>query len=271
MKANGELRREARALLKAKWFWRLLTVGLLLNLVAQTVSYGLTRLFTEMGVQTWNDFLIAKLNAARSGLDYTVPSLEMLGQMCGATLFQSFIGYIFGAIIAFGFARAALKAADNDETAWFQSSLEGFRRPFGVAWLMFVMNLRVALWSLLFFVPGLVAAYRYRLAWYLKSEHPDWSAGQCLAESGRLMRGYKWRAFCFDCGYFGWFLLTVVALLVAAVMGMQAEAGAVQAAVGAVASMMAAMLVLWSFVYFFLGRAVFYRALCRDVKEVSHD
>lgn len=239
MKSNKEMRAEAREILRNGWFWRLLIVGVMLNLVC----YGVQGL---VGVGFMKYGIDAK----------SVP----------AFVFQLFISYIFGAILAFGLAGAMLKATVNDGIEWFSSSFGGFSRPLEVAWLLVLMNLRVLLWSLLLIVPGLIAVYRYRQTWYLKSQHPDWSAWKCLGESGKMMDGYKWQACVFDCSYIGWMLLVGLAFgcSIALATAGRCSAGALTL-VGSVLGVLSFWLLCYVGVYFLVGRAVFYRELEKAV------
>ena len=86
----------------------------------------------------------------------------------------------------------------------------GFPRFLAMGWLMLLRTIRIALWSLLLIVPGFVAFYAYRMAFFLKADHPEWSASHVLAESKRMMNGHKWRLACLDASFIGWWLLVVV-------------------------------------------------------------
>ncbi len=86
----------------------------------------------------------------------------------------------------------------------------GFSRFFAMGWLMLLRPLRLALWSILLVIPGFVAFYAYRLAFFLKADHPEWSAAKVLAESKRMMYGHKWRLACLDASFIGWLLLVIV-------------------------------------------------------------
>ena len=271
MKSNKEIRKETRELLLAGWFGRIFVAFAALYAVALIVSGVVTFLFHDMEVQTWGDFLSAKLQHAMQGLYYTVPSMSAAVKMSGATLFSQFISYLFGAILAFGLAALALKAARNDESGWFKSAFGGFSRPFGLLWLLVRMNIQVFLWSLLFVIPGIVAAYRYRLAWFMKSDNPDWSAGRCLAESGAKMQGVKWQAFCLDLSYIWWLCLFGVAAGAVAPMGTSFASTFGNGVVGilvTVGMLLVFAVMLFAFIRLVLGllaaRAVFYRALDRQ-------
>ena len=55
-----------------------------------------------------------------------------------------------------------------------------------------------------------VPFYRYRFLWLVKAEHPEWSAGECIAASRKLMKGNKLKSFKLDCSY--WKPLTLMLL-----------------------------------------------------------
>ncbi len=86
----------------------------------------------------------------------------------------------------------------------------GFSRFSAMGWLMLVRTARIVLWSLLLVVPGFVACYSYRMSFFLKADHPEWSAARVLAESKRMMSGHKWRLACLDASFVGWWLLVLV-------------------------------------------------------------
>ena len=68
----------------------------------------------------------------------------------------------------------------------------------------------VVLIALLFFIPGIIAAYSYSMAIYLLLDHPDWRVRDCLRESKRMMQGHKWEFFVLELSFIGWSLLTII-------------------------------------------------------------
>lgn len=86
----------------------------------------------------------------------------------------------------------------------------GFSRFFSTGWLMLLQSIRIMLWSLLLIVPGIVAFYAYRMAFFIKADRPELSAWKVLAESKRMMYGHKWRLMCLDASFIGWLLLVLV-------------------------------------------------------------
>ncbi len=265
MKSNKEIRKEARGIVRGAWFWRILSVTSLLYAVVILISLAIRSFYAVGEIQTWTDFWEAKMAAIQSGLDYAVPSKSIAWQMTSATFFEQFISFIFGAILAFGMASLMLKAVSNDEKGWFSCAFSGFKRPLELAWLLFLMNLRIFLWTILLFVPGLIAIYRYRQAWYLKSENPDWSATRCLAESGRMMKGQKWKAFCLDFSFLGWAILIGIVwslIILGFANGNEIYGNSLLLVfLGVALSIVCFYFVAFFAAYVFVARAVFYKDL----------
>jgi uncharacterized membrane protein len=71
----------------------------------------------------------------------------------------------------------------------------------------------IFLWSLLLFIPGIVASYRYRLAYYILLDDPNKGAMQCINESKLLMHGHKSDLFLLDLSFFGWYMLDFIVIL----------------------------------------------------------
>ena len=88
--------------------------------------------------------------------------------------------------------------------------MDGFQSFLRIIGLRILMAIFVFLWSLLFVIPGIVAAYRYRLALYLLLDHPEMGVMECIRESKRLMRGHKAELFILDLSFIGWALLSVI-------------------------------------------------------------
>ena len=68
------------------------------------------------------------------------------------------------------------------------------------------------LWALLFIIPGIVKAYSYSMVYYIKIDHPEYTASQAIDESKILMDGKKWKLFLLDLSFIGWFRLGALCL-----------------------------------------------------------
>ena len=69
---------------------------------------------------------------------------------------------------------------------------------------MFLRDIYIVLWSLLFVIPGIIKSYEYKMIPYLLSENPEMTTEQAFAESKKLMTGNKWKAFVLDLSFILW-------------------------------------------------------------------
>lgn len=72
---------------------------------------------------------------------------------------------------------------------------------------LFLRNLFISLWTLLFIIPGIIKSYEYRMVPYLLAENPQISRQEAFQSSKEMMRGQKWNAFVLDLSFIGWLLL----------------------------------------------------------------
>lgn len=75
--------------------------------------------------------------------------------------------------------------------------------------LYLLMNLYIFLWTLLLIVPGIIAAYSYRIAFYLMIDNPEIGVSEALKQSKEMMYGYKSKLFFLDLSFIGWGLLCI--------------------------------------------------------------
>lgn len=109
-------------------------------------------------------------------------------------------------VIGAGFVIFTLRTIDGSGASYW-NLFDGFGMFFRIIWLYILEIIFVSLWTLLLVFPGIIAAYRYRMAKYLLLEHPEMSALDCIRESKRIMKGHKWELFVFDLSFIGWAIL----------------------------------------------------------------
>lgn len=71
----------------------------------------------------------------------------------------------------------------------------------------FFRMLYTFLWTLLFFIPGVVKSYEYQMIPYILAENPDIKMEDAFALSKFMMNGNKWKAFVLDLSFIGWYIL----------------------------------------------------------------
>ncbi|MBR5375647.1 MAG: DUF975 family protein [Lachnospiraceae bacterium] len=75
---------------------------------------------------------------------------------------------------------------------------------------MFLKDLYIFLWYLLFIIPGFIKTYSYRMVPYILADNPGISANEAITRSRKMMNGNKWKAFCLDLSFFGWIVLALL-------------------------------------------------------------
>lgn len=80
------------------------------------------------------------------------------------------------------------------------SGFKDFGVAFRAGWLW---GIRIFLWSLLLFVPGIIAAIRYSMAFFILSDNPNMTAREAIDMSKEMMKDRKWEFFKNFVLYFG--------------------------------------------------------------------
>ncbi len=105
----------------------------------------------------------------------------------------------------------AKNIAEESETVKVAEAAFGFDHGYrNVVKTMFHRDLSVALWSLLFIIPGIYKAYQYRMVPYILTEHPDMPYQEVLERSKDIMENEKWNAFVLDLSFIPWELLSLM-------------------------------------------------------------
>ena len=113
--------------------------------------------------------------------------------------------------ISLGVAAVYLKISRERTRADLESLLWSFKenRFLSTMLLGIMTTLFIALWALLFVIPGIVKSYSYSMAPYIKHDNPDYDWNKCITESRKLMDGKKSDLFLLDLSFIGWILLSL--------------------------------------------------------------
>ena len=76
---------------------------------------------------------------------------------------------------------------------------------------MFLLNLKVFLWSLLLLIPGIIKSYEYYMVPYILAENPGISSKRAFEISKEMTNGEKFDIFWLGLSFFGWILLGTLA------------------------------------------------------------
>lgn len=115
--------------------------------------------------------------------------------------------------LEYGMAFIFLKQARDHQPVQLGDMFRGFQDDFGGTFLIGLMtSLFTFLWSLLFVIPGIIAAYRYSFAMLNLCENPALGVMEALELSKQQTYGYKGQLFMLNLSFFGWLLLAGAAV-----------------------------------------------------------
>lgn len=77
-------------------------------------------------------------------------------------------------------------------------------------WLSILIGVFTFLWTLLLYIPGIIKAYSYSMAYYVLAENPNMTAREALNISKQITNGHKWELFVLSLSFIGWILLSMV-------------------------------------------------------------
>lgn len=204
MKYAADFRAQARQALKGNWFIAVIT-GLIATLLGGAVSSGPSF--------SLNASISGGLSLRAGGfpLFFFSPAelLELMALLIPILFIALALGLPYmalGSVIQAGYAQFNLNLVDGREAqpADLFAHFSNFKTLFCARLLVMLYTF---LWSLLLFIPGIIASYSYAMVPYLLAEYPDMTASEAITYSKELMRGSRWRLFCLHFSFIGWAFL----------------------------------------------------------------
>ena len=170
---------------------RKLTLLFLLCSLVLTVSYNLISYYVGGSLE--------------SGLG----GLDRLNAFNAADSLLYLLLTIFVSLWSYHYQNYALRLSRGEETS-FRDFTAPFRILGTVFLLYFLSSLFIGLWSMLFVIPGIVAVYRYRLAFFALFDDETISANEALNRSKFLTYGHKLELLKLDLSFFWYYLLLCI-------------------------------------------------------------
>ena len=201
MLTSKELRAKAWNSLKGK-YWRAFLVILVLGLLAsggtslQTSSQTLTETINLVDPSEMDETM--ELGAAVVGTIAT--AMAVVGMA---------ISLFVGNAADVGLAHYFILNTDSKPS--FADAFYGFKVKYlrNIGTLLLV-GIKLALWSLLLVVPGIIKSFEYAIIPYILADDPEISSKEAFRKAKEMMMGNKWRLFKLNFSFFGWFVLCVV-------------------------------------------------------------
>lgn len=191
-----EVKRTARAVIKEK-LGSVLPVSLVAALIIQLliflsmkISYGSLEL-----VENMSSSLLEGTFDPEMMLE--APALGMFGMYINLAL------QVMEMIISAGFTYYAFLISRRAK-AGLGDMFDIFTIFFRALGLLLLQSIYIFLWSLLFVIPGFIAAYRYSMAIYIMLDRPDISVVDCIRMSKEMTYGNKGKLFVLDLSFILW-------------------------------------------------------------------
>jgi len=118
---------------------------------------------------------------------------------------------LVGGPFALGVAMFTLSIS-RKEDARIEQIFHGFQNFGNSLAAYLLMTLIVLLWALLLIIPGIIAAFSYSMTFFIMADEPAIGPMEALEKSKKMMNGYKWKLFCLNLRFIGWFLLCLLTL-----------------------------------------------------------
>ena len=135
----------------------------------------------------------------------------VLALVASAVSTFSLVRLILGGVVQLGYSKFLL--AQHDGKAYDVKDLFSQFERFSVGFLqMFLRELFVILWSLLFVIPGIVKSFSYAMTPFILADHPELTAKEAIRRSMELMDGHKGELFVLGLTFIGWELLSALTL-----------------------------------------------------------
>ena len=135
--------------------------------------------------------------------------LSILGIAMIVGFVFTFVMFCVGCIVKVGYNRFNLDLIDGI-TPRIGSLFSFFGHWKNIILTSIRVSVYVTLWSLLCFIPGIIAAYKYAMVPYILAEDPTTPPSEALERSKEIMDGYKWHYFVLHLTFIGWTLLCVL-------------------------------------------------------------
>ena len=214
MKYASDFRSIARNALKGKWGIAVIA-GLIASLLGAIGSSG-PELNLELNEGNFNaslQILGQDVISTNGGLEFwhifsgIATYIAIFAVITGIALF------ILGSIVEVGYMKFNLDLVDRQKEAEIGTMFGYFQFWKSAAFARLLKGVYILLWSLLFIIPGIIAAYSYAMTSYILAENPELTASEAIERSKQMMSGNRWRLFCVQISFIGWEILSALLTL----------------------------------------------------------
>lgn len=127
-----------------------------------------------------------------------------------ALVFTNILIGLYTMVASYGYTGYNLRISRGEQTG-FGNLLDGFGSVGRIIAAGLLMFLFIWLWTMLLIIPGIIAAYRYRMVYFIMLDDPDCGALEAIRRSKMLMKEHKMELFVLDLSFLNWLLLLIPA------------------------------------------------------------
>lgn len=154
-------------------------------------------------------FVITLIVAAISGLAGAILAIvPVAGPIAAAIIITP--AFSLSLVLVYVNLVKGVKPEIKDAFAGFKDFWTAFKTTF-------LVGLFTALWSLLFYIPGIIKAISYSMSMFIVAENPGISSREAIRRSKEMMHGHKMEYFVLGLSFIGWALLCGITFGIAAI------------------------------------------------------
>ncbi len=204
MWTSAQLKSNAKLALNTRY-----GIAIVVSLIAGMLSGGSPSLGTSYFTGTIN----AGSGDVEKMKDFFTNNAEVSGVLLILFFLAAASGVIFGifvsAPITVGQSRFYLqnRLKQGDMGTLFSGFQAGY---LNVVKVVFLKNLYIFLWSLLFIIPGIIKTYEYYMVEYILAENPHMDSARALEISREMTQGQKLDIFLLGLSFIGWSILSLM-------------------------------------------------------------
>jgi uncharacterized membrane protein len=208
MKTNHQIRRDTKKALKGNWF-----IAIVATFIASAfggLSFGSQTASVSVSLPPVDDFAgLTDPDTLEMILNMYSVILAVAGVMGMFVMLYNILYLVVGSAVSVGYSQFNIDVIDGKKPR-LETLFESFRIWVPAVIARFLVGLYTTLWTLLFIIPGIIATYSYAMTPFVLAENPGMSASDAITESKTLMRGNKWKLFCLEFSFIGWYLLSML-------------------------------------------------------------
>ena len=211
MKYASDFRSIARNALKGKWGIAVIA-GLIASLLGAIGSSG-PELNLELNEGNFNaslQILGQDVISTNGGAEFWTIFAGIATYIAIFAVITGIALFILGSIVEVGYMKFNLDLVDRQKEAEIGTMFGYFQFWKSAAFARLLKGVYILLWSLLFIIPGIIAAYSYAMTSYILAENPELTASEAIERSKQIMSGNRWRLFCVQISFIGWEILSTL-------------------------------------------------------------